>query len=184
MRPLSASRSGFTLAEVMVTIMIVSIGLVLVLQGLSTAKITAAHTHNRKVARGLALLTLGQIESGLYWEDMDERLFGSYAEEGYEAFQWEVAIGDETLTDLYETESTLAYDSWQPEDQWEEDEDEDEDEESAEPFEKVRIRVTFPKFGEFPNEFIMERWMPWEQVHGSEEDTKKAGDALDGDALR
>ena len=53
------ARAGFTLAEVAVTLVIVAIGPTLVLQGLNTSKMSAAQTHNRKVARELALLTLG-----------------------------------------------------------------------------------------------------------------------------
>ena len=81
------ARAGFTLAEVAVTLVIVAIGLTLVLQGLNTSKMSAAQTHNRKVARELALLTLGEIEAGLYWEDLNSSsdiLAGTYAEAGYE----------------------------------------------------------------------------------------------------
>ena len=44
--PRASARAGFTLAEVMVTLVIVGIGLTLVLQGLNTAKLTAAQTRN------------------------------------------------------------------------------------------------------------------------------------------
>ena len=67
----SRARAGFTLAEVAVTLVIVAIGLLFVLQGLSTSKFTAAQTHNRKLARELALVTLGEIQAGLYRDDLD-----------------------------------------------------------------------------------------------------------------
>ncbi len=162
-------RAGFTLAEVAVTIVIVGAALLFVLQGLSTSKFDAADTYNRKVALGLALQTLGQIEAGLFREDLEDHLGPfTYAEEGYEDFSWEVALGDEALTDLAEPESTLAHDSWRYQEEQEE-EDEEEDEDAAQPFEKVRIRVLYPKLGQHPNELVIERWIPWDQVYGVEE---------------
>lgn len=170
----SRTSGGFTLAELAVTLVIVAIGLTLVLQGVNTAITSAGHTHNSRVANGLALLTLGEIRSGLYWEDMDERLFGTYAEEGYPDYSWEVAVGDDALTDLSDPESSLAYDSWR-EDYYDE---EDEDEEQAQqPFEKVRIRVTFPKMGELSNVFVLESWIPWDQVYGPGEDEDASTDS-------
>jgi len=174
--PRRAGAGGFTLAEVAVTLMIVGIGLVLVLQGLNTARATAYQTHNRKVARELALLTLAQIEAGLFWEEIDDRLFGTYGEEGYEEWSWEVVLGEETFTEEdYDEESGVLYDTYRErelrEDEEREDRDEEEDEEAREPFEKVRIRVSFPRLGEFPNFVTLERWIPWDQVYGpSEED--------------
>jgi len=84
----------------MVTLIVVGITLTLILQGLNTAKITAAHTHNRKVARELALYTLGEMEAGLFWEDLevgDDQFYGTYAEQGYEAFEWEIIVGGGVL---------------------------------------------------------------------------------------
>ena len=160
-----ARTAGFTLAEVAVTLVIVSIGLVLVLEGLSRAKLTAAETHNRKVARGLAQLTLGEIESGLFWEEVDDSrdvLTGSYADDELSAY----------------------HDSWQAEREREErltrERDEDEEEQVAQPYEKVRIKVTYPKFGDRPNEIVLERWIPWAQVYGSDEDEKAAPPASGG----
>ncbi len=169
----NTTRSGFTLAEVAVTLVIVGVGLVLVMQGMNTAKLTAAHTYNRKVARQLALLTLGEVQSGLFWEDIDERLTGSYSEEGFPEWYWEVAVGDDALTDLSEPDATLEHDSWRRDEY--DDDDEDEDEESEQPFEKVRIQVTFPKLGEWPNFITLERWIPWAQVYG-EDDDEEDGD--------
>jgi prepilin-type N-terminal cleavage/methylation domain-containing protein len=162
-------RAGFTLAEIAVTIVIVGIGLLLVLQGLNTAKFTAANTRNLKLARDLGLLTLAQIESGLYQDDIDADIVGNYGEEGYPEFMFEVAVGDQTFREKQENDT---FDSWAPRD--DEKADEEEDEEAVEPFEKVRVRITFPKFGEYKNELELERWMPWKQVYGEAEE--------DGDA--
>ena len=170
-------RAGFTLAEVMVTLIVVGITLTLILQGLNTAKITAAHTHNRKVARDLALYTLGQMEAGLFWEDLevgDDMFSGSYAEQGYEAFFWELVLGDENLPDYEESEDgyhdSYAYRRYQEE---EDEDDLDEDEEATEPYERVTIRVIFPKLGEQQNEITLERWIPWEQVYGVDEEAQQ-----------
>lgn len=170
-------QSGFTLAEVAVTLLIVAMGTTLVLQGIITAKMSAAHTHQRKVARGLALYTLGQLESGLFWEELDgdgDVLSGTYADEGHEDFSWELVLGDEEFTQYADDDRQSAYhDSWQSErerrDRLRDDEDEDDDEKVAEPFEKVRIKVVFPKLGERPNELVLEDWIPWQQVYGSQE---------------
>lgn len=169
-------RAGFTLAEVAVTIVIVGMALLFVLQGVSTSKFDAANTYNRKVAMGLALQTLGQLQSGLFWEDIDDHLGPfTYAEEGYEEFSWEVVLGDEALTDLPEPESSLAHDSYRYAQEQEEEEDEDDEEEdAAQPFEKVRIRVVYPKLGNYPNELVLERWIPWAQVYGAEEEAEGA----------
>jgi prepilin-type N-terminal cleavage/methylation domain-containing protein len=176
-RPIGLSRArrapGFTLAEVAVTIVIVGIGLLMVLQGLNTAKITAAHTRNYKLARDLALLTLGQIESGEYQKDIENGLIGSYSEQGYPDFTYEVIVGEASFR---EKNADGAFDSWAPTEaeQEQKDKDKDQDQQVEEPFEKVKIRVTFPKLAEFSNELIFERWMPWKQVYGETEDATKA----------
>jgi prepilin-type N-terminal cleavage/methylation domain-containing protein len=179
-------RAGFTLAEVAVTLVIVGIALTLILQGLNTAKISAAQTHNRKVARELALWTLGEIEGGLYQEDLGSRtdiLAGTYAEQGFEAWRFEVVLGDESFIESSTAEYDDAYhDSWIAEREREarqrerDDEDDGEDpaEEETEPFEKVRIKVSHPRFGDRPNELILERWIPWNLVYGEPEEDEEA----------
>lgn len=183
---------GFTLAEVAVTLVIVGIGLTLVLQGLNTSKLVARQTHNRKVARELALLTLGELEAGLYWEDLDsgdDTLAGTYAEQGYEEWRYEVVLGDEPFArtgDELDDESWDAYhDSWDAERDRQarledRDEDEEEDEENVEPFEKVRIQVVYPKLGDFPNELVLERWLEWDLVYGTPEDAEGTEGATEG----
>lgn len=173
-----ASRSGFTLAELAVTLVICSIALTLILQGVNTSMSTATYTHARKVARDLALFTLGQVESGMFWEDMDDRLFGTYDEEGYPDFTWEIVVGDDALSELDDDgQPTLAYDSWRPDPYG--DDEKDEDDQASQPFERVRIRVTFPKIGEWANELVIERWIPWKQVYGSDEDEEAPAPAAD-----
>lgn len=166
---ISRARRGFTLAEVAVTIVIMGIGLVAALQGLSLYKLTAAETRNMKLARELALLTMGQVESGLYQEDIQTGLSGSYADQGYPEFTYEVAVGDRSFRDAT---SSKAFDNFKPSD---EKLKKDDEEKIGEPFEKVKIRVMFPKINEFRNELILERWMIWKQVYGETEDTDKDG---------
>lgn len=169
-------RAGFTLAEVAVTLVIVGVAMVLVLQGLNTAKLLAAHTHNKKTARELALVTLGEIESGLYWEDMDDQLDGSYSEEGYPKFRWTVVFGDEqfptTLREHGEQEGWLP-NRGAARDEYADERDDDDDEDAEEPYERVKIRVEFPAFYVYDeefDEFILERWVPWVQVYGEDEE--------------
>lgn len=182
-RSLPTRRAGFTLAEVAVTLLIVSIGLVLVLQGLTRAKLSAAESHYRKVARELGLLTLGQVEAGLFWEDLDgggDVLTGSYAEEGYEEFHYELVLGDEEFRDEEGDARDGGYhDTWRyAREREERARDDDEDEETAQPFEKVRIKVGYPQLGERPGSVVLERWMAWDSVYGEEEgeDAAPAGE--------
>ena len=192
---------GFTLAEVAVTLVIVAIALVFVLQGLSQAKVTAYHTTNRKIARTLALESLSQVESGLFWDDIEpggDRLIGTYAEEGFEAYEYEILFGDEddfTLQpqDLDRREPG-KFDSWSRDPDSDRDgipdseeidssrDDSDEDEEAAEePYEIVRIQVLFPNVGlpDASNVLVLERWIPWEQVYGESEDDEEGGSSAE-----
>lgn len=157
---------AFTLAEVAVTIAVVGLALVWMLQALNAAKVTAAQTRNKKLARELALLTLGEIESGLYAEEVSEEYIeGSYAEVGYPDFFFEAVFGDDNFRPSSEDPS---FDNWVEERLMRE--DEDEDEEAEQPYEKVQVRVTFPPIQEMKNEYTLERWLPWNQVHPPEED--------------
>lgn len=166
----SRRRHGFTLAEVAVAIVIVGMGLLWILEGLNLAKLTAAHTRNYKLARDLALVTLGQVESGQFQDDIDRGLVGNYAEEGFPEFNYEVIVGDETFS---ERKADGSFDSWELRGKAKEDAEErkkEGEEAPEEPFEKVKIKITFPKIREFPSELVLERWIPWKQVYGEEED--------------
>ena len=172
---------GFTLAEVAVTIVIVGIGLVLVLQGLNTAKLTAAQTRNQKLARELGLYTLGQVESGVYRDDVSEGLRGDYSQEGWPDFSYEVAVGDQSFTEeavVDPNDPSKPWDNWAQSRAAQDDQttEEEEDEEQQEPYEKVRIRVRFPRLAEAKNELVLERWVPWEQVYGESTDETTATD--------
>lgn len=181
------ARGGFTLAEVAVAIVIVGMGLIWILEGLNGAKLTAAHTRNYKLSRDLALVTIGQIESGEFREDISRGLVGTYAEEGYPDFSYEVILGDEAFGE--KTESN-TFDSWKPRTRAQLDEKEADAEKTAEeraedkqPFEKLKIRITFPKIREYTNELVLERWIPWDQVYGPDEDEAATKDgAAAGDA--
>lgn len=163
--------AGFTLVEVAVTLVIVGVGLTLCLQSLQSAKLQAAHTRNLKLARELGVMTLGQIEAGLFQEEITDGYTESYAGEGYPDFFFEVLTGEEQFEELEESEPGSYFDAFAARRQraFESGED-DEDEDVEQPFEKVRLRVTFPRFGQYKNTLILESWMPWEQVHGADED--------------
>lgn len=174
------SKSGFTLAEIMVTILIVGIGLLMIVQGLSTAKVKALQTYNIKAARDLGMLTMGRVRAGLYQEELDSRLSGNYAEEGFEYFYFEVLLADEQFEDNYGTDGDSPFhDSWAAREEREEDDrssggsDEDEDQ-IEEDYEKVRIKVSFPPVPEYKSYVILEEWIPWKQVYGIDEDEEEA----------
>lgn len=169
--PARSPRGGFTLAEVMVALVLVGGYLVYALMGLNVSKMTAAHTHNLKLARELGLYTLGQLEAGLFWEDMDDTIGPhSYAEldPAYADFEYTIYVGQENF-ELATEDPEQRFDSLGYAD--DEDDDDDEEEEKR-PYVEVMIRVTFPKLVEFPNQLILERWIPWEQVHGEGELTE------------
>lgn len=179
-----APRSGgFTMAEIAVTMLIVFVTLIALLEGLNKAKLSAAHSRNLKVATQLALYTLGQVESGLYAEDIDDiqsGFTGSYAEQGYPPEYWyfEVAFGEEMFQEQDEDELDYydrPFDSFNP-DPWEEEEEDSEEEDL--PFEKVKVRVHFPEMPSlnFKGHVTMERWIPWEQVYGPDEDAQEQPD--------
>ena len=171
------ARTAFTLVEVAVTIVIVGIGMLLVLQGLNTAKMAAAQTKNLKLSRELALLTLGQISSGQFQDDIENGLHGSYAEEGYPDFEYQVVVGDDTFDAAQENG---AFDSWAPRTTTRErDKKDEEDKKNQEdqPYEKVKIKVTFPTLRmdkeELKHELVLEQWIPWTQVYGEKDPDAK-----------
>ncbi len=181
-----SAKGGFTLAEVAVTIVIVGIGMLLVLQGLNTAKMSAVQTKNLKLSRELALFTLGQIASGLYQDEIEKGLHGSYAQEGFPDFAFDVAVGDVTLpaTEGSSNYGDGSYDSWNRPNETMTDEekerrDKDPKEVTDQPYEKVKIKVTFPTIRiekeELKHELVLEQWIPWKQVYGSNE--PEAGEA-------
>ncbi|HTF91281.1 MAG TPA: type II secretion system protein [Planctomycetota bacterium] len=173
--------SGFTLVEVAVTIVIVGMTLVASLQVLQGAKLTAAQTRNEKLAREMAMYTLGRIESGLYWEDVsDLRIDGTYADEGHPELNFEVVMGDETFRER-DTFGNVSFDNWRQRaaDKKAKEDGDAEDEEM--PYEKVQIKVIFPKLADFKNELVLEKWMEWRRVH-PEEGALNAGKSTDGKA--
>lgn len=159
-------RGGFTLAEVAVTIAVVGLALVWMLQALNTAKVTAAYTRNLKLSRELALLRLGQIEAGLFQEELDrERLLGTFADEGHADFSYEVVVGDEAFLEL-DAQGGPVFDNWRDERLRADDDDE---EQVEQPYERVQVKVIFPPIQDLKNELVLERWLPWKQVHPDEE---------------
>ena len=157
-------RAGFTLAEVAVTIVIVGVGLVLVLQSLNSAKLTTAQTRNLKLAKELAVFTIGQIESGKYWEEADRGRFdGTYADQGYPDFHFEVVLGEETFREEYEDDPSKAFDNWRYNEDY--DKKDEDDEQAEEAYEQVQIKITFPAIKQADNTLILERWIAWDQVY-------------------
>ncbi len=175
--PRASSLRGFTLAEVAVTIAIVGLALAWMLQTLSTSKLNAAYSRNLKLARELAVYTLGRIEAGLYADELDnKRIGGNYGDENYPDFSFEAVIGDESLSPS--RDDANAFDNWR----YERDQrsrnssrSDKEDEETEQPYEKVQVRVTFPKIGDLKNEYVIERWLPWSQIHPVDPDKDMNG---------
>lgn len=160
------------------TIALVGIVLAWLLQSLSASKLTAAHARDLKLARELALLTLGQIESGLYEDDLDsERIEGNYSEEGHPTFLFEAVIGEQNFKPS--DDDARAFDNWREEQARRERElrEVDEEEETEQPYEKIQIKVIYTKIQELPNEYVLEKWVPWDVLHPPEEEETDANAA-------
>ena len=94
-----------------------------------------------------------------------------------------IAPADPESIDAWETdEDGRPFDNFEARRDWEDDQDdgtEEEDEETDEPFEKIRLRVTYPAFSSYPSEITLEQWIPWDQVYGKdEEDEDEFGTGL------
>lgn len=185
MRTLRARRTGatagFTLAEAAVTIAIVAIVLVAVMQGLKGAEMAALHTKLQKTAYELGTGLLGEVRVGLYREELETGMSGDFSDQEEPMFRWEISLGEDVFSDSDDDEDR-PFDNFQDRREREEElEDErdseftDEDEEEVEePFEKVKIRVTYPPVQEYPTEMILEAWVPWEEVYGVDEEEEAA----------
>lgn len=174
-------RSGFTLAEVAVTIAIVGLILVFVLQGINEAKLLAAHTRNQRIARELALRTLAGIESGLFVDEInDDRLEGTYADDGYPDFTFEAVLGEQNFRQT--DPAGGGFDNWNTQEELDKREEEEE-EGTEQPYERVQLKVVFPQIGDDPdrNQLVLEKWVPWKQVHPDEDgETSSAPAATPG----
>jgi len=168
----ATARAAFTLVEVAVSLVIIGVTLTLCLQGLQIAKQQAAHTRNLKLARELGVMTLGQIESGLYAEELQSGYSETYAQEGYDEFQFEILLGDDEFEDEEHGEDRGDYhDAFEDRRRRREEEaSANDDDEIAEPYERVKLRVYFPKVHNYRNYLDLESWMVWEQVYGPDED--------------
>lgn len=171
--PPRSTGSGFTLAEIAVTIVIVGIGILLVMQSLNGAKLTAAHTRNLKLARMLGTYTLGEIESGVYLEEIDEDsgLQGDYSDQGFSEFTYEVVFGEEGFDDDTDEEDR-AFTAWDRSKK--KDEDKEDEEKVEQPYEKVWVRVRYPAVADQEDQLVLVRWVPWKQVYGKDDESKSA----------
>ena len=180
--------AGFTLAEAAVTIAIVSIALLMVLQGLERAKYNALLTKQQKTAYELGVGLLGEVQAGLYREELDDEMSGDFADQDEPDFSWELLLGDEVFSDSNRDDSDAPFDNYaeqrrrdEEREREERDFGDDEEEEPEEPFEKIKIRVTFPPVGEAPNEIILERWVDWVEIYGEpEEEEPLPGEGNEG----
>ncbi|MEL6431999.1 MAG: type II secretion system protein [Planctomycetota bacterium] len=169
--------NGFTLAEAAVTIALVSIVLLMVVQGLQSAKRSAYYTKQRKTAYELAVGLLGEVKAGLYREELDSGMRGNFADQDEPMFEWEVVLGDEVFEDR--DDEGRPFDNFADrrdrENDRRDDSDEDEDE-IEEPFEKVKVRVLYPVLDEDEeNEIVLESWVPWVEIYGEDEEDEGLG---------
>ena len=182
----SHGSGGFTLVEAAITLAIVALVLVTILQGMEGAKLSAYHTRQKKTAYELAVGLLGEVSVGLWREELESGMTGNGAELDEPDFFWELALGEDVLEEQQDNDEERPFDNFAARRDWEErnrsdtEEDELEDgEEPVEPFEKIRIRVTFTKLRDFSNELVLESWVPWEEIYGPTEEDETAAVADD-----
>ena len=105
-------------------------------------------------------MTLGQIESGLYEEEIDDEIIeGNYAEEGYPDFALRGRVGDETCRERVRRRH--VFDNWQRGGRAGGGRGRGG---AEQPYEKVQIKRPVPQIQELKNELVLERWVPWDQV--------------------
>lgn len=177
--------AGFTLVEAAVTIAIVSIVLLMVVQGLQSATRKAYYTKVQKTAHELAQGLLGEVRCGLYRDEMDREMSGTFADQDEPDYIWEIVVGEDVFLDRDDDE--LPFDNFAERRRREEDEEDnffqgdEEDEEQTEPFEKVKVKVIFPVLDEeMEDELILEAWVPWEEIYGPEEEEELGASGGDG----
>ncbi|MEM6672662.1 MAG: hypothetical protein AAF726_07440 [Planctomycetota bacterium] len=175
--PLASACAGFTLAEAAITIAIVAFVVTVMLQGLEGAKTSAAHTRYLKTAYELGNGMLGEITAGLWSEEIESGMTGTFADLDEPDYGWEIALGDDMFEETGDQDDERPFDNYAARRDWEsdQDDDEDEDEEDTEPFEKVKLRVRYPKLGDYPDELVLELWAPWDQVYGADEEEEAFG---------
>ncbi|MEZ6013624.1 MAG: prepilin-type N-terminal cleavage/methylation domain-containing protein [Planctomycetota bacterium] len=178
-------REGFTLAEAAVTIAIVAIVLTMILQALEVAKITAAHTMYMKAARELGSTMLGEIEAGRWQDELDSGMSGSFADKDQPDYYWDLALGDESFPDRVNEDQDDRYkpfDNYRARDEWRADNSDPDEDEEEQPFEKIKLRVRFPKIRQLSDEIVLERWVRWAQIYGKDEEEEAAAGAADPNA--
>ncbi len=178
--PAHNKRAGFTLAEAAITIALVGLTITYTLRALTAAQTTAAHTHEVKLAREMALRTLGEVATGQFLVDGNEVLTGTYDEEVAPFMAYEIAFGDAVLPTRSSEQrfgDERPFDNWQAREQYRlENDTEEEVDGEHEPFEKVIIRVTFPKHSDLQDYIELESWIPWEQVYGEDDPLDEAAE--------
>jgi len=166
------ARAAFTLVEVAVAILIVGIALTMVLQSLNMSKVRAKQTQNLKAARQIGAQLMAEVSVGKYREKMDSYYTNTYEEDP--DFSYEIMLGETAFPQDDQIEDGSRFDNWYTDDRLEE--DEEEEEEAVEPYEKVRVRVSFPQLMDYSSQLELERWIPWDQVYGEEEEDLPEGD--------
>ena len=81
--------------------------------------------------------------------------------------------GELIVTSPYD-DRELPFDNWAYQEErrrQSDDYDPDEEEEAEQPYEKIRVKVISPIIREeLDNELVLERWLPWKQMHPDEDD--------------
>ena len=105
--PHTAKRAGFTLVEVLATLVLLAIILPVAMQGVSLATRTASEARKRMIASSLAETTLNDLLVTEAWIEGDQS--GDF--EDWPGYRWNMQVMDWEETSLKEVDVQVVWDS-------------------------------------------------------------------------
>jgi len=108
----SSSRRGFTLVEVLVTLLLLGIVLPTIMRGISMASTVASDAHRRTEAAGLAQAKLAEIVADDLWENGN--LSGDFSPD-FPQYHWQANVqpwaGDQSGVGLQQIDLTISWEA-------------------------------------------------------------------------
>lgn len=105
--PNTARRGGFTLVEVLATLVLLAIILPVAMEGVSLATRTASQAKSRMIASSLAETTLNDIMVTEAWVEGDQS--GDF--EDWPGYEWHMQVADWEETSLKQVDVQVVWDS-------------------------------------------------------------------------
>jgi prepilin-type N-terminal cleavage/methylation domain-containing protein len=106
-----ANKSGFTLIEVLFTLLLIGLAIPAIMHGLTSASTLADKAHRRSEAAGLAQSQLNQLLADETWQGGS--LSGDFSTQGWPDYTWQLNSaawpGDTLGTGLYELDMVVSW---------------------------------------------------------------------------